>query len=66
MQLRFVKSIFAGFALVACSCSAAFASTECDQLGALEADSSAASTPTAFQDINADALIAACSAEIAK
>ena len=66
MQLRIVKSIFAVFALVACSCSAAFASTECDHLGALEADPSAVSPPIAFQDINSEALIAACSAEIAK
>ena len=66
MQLKFVKSIFAVFALVACSCSAAFASTECDHLGALEADPSAVSPPIAFQDINSEALISACTAEIAK
>ena len=42
-----------------------FAATLCDKLGALEADPSAVSAPVAFQDINSEALIAACSAEIA-
>lgn len=42
------------------------AATLCDDLGSLEADPSAVSTPVAFQDINSEALIAACSAEIAK
>ena len=43
-----------------------FAATLCDELGALEADISAVSAPVAFQDINSEALIAACTAEIAK
>ena len=42
------------------------AATLCDELGALEADISAVSAPVAFQDINSEALIAACSAEITK
>jgi len=44
----------------------AMAKTVCDKLGALEADPSAGSAPVPFQDINSEALIAACSAEIAK
>ena len=44
----------------------AMAKTVCDKLGALEADPSAVSAPVPFPDINSEALIAACSAEIAK
>ena len=59
------------FGLIAASVVAAilskpsWATTVCDKLGALEADPSAVSAPVAFQDINSEALIAACSAEIA-
>ena len=42
------------------------AATLCDELGALEADPSAVSAPIAFQDINSEALISACTHEIAK
>ena len=60
------------FGLIAASVVAAilskpsWATTVCDKLGALEADPSAVSAPVAFQDINSEALIAACTAEIAK
>ena len=43
-----------------------FAATLCDKPCALKADPSAVSAPVAFQDINSEALIAACTAEIAK
>ena len=60
------------FGLIAASVVAAilskpsWAATLCDNLGALEADPSAVSSPVAFQDINSEALISACTAEIAK
>ena len=42
------------------------AATLCDELGALEADPSAVTAPVAFQDIDSEALISACTHEIGK